>query len=596
MNHRPRHLVNTRRAAFTLIELMISIALSLLLVAGINAIFRTTADTVSTGTAATNTARELRNAFDTMDADFSGFLDSASQPLLLIYNTNVTGFRDKVDEKSDTAYGTTPNEANALDESIAGAPALPTPTYNGMSLRANNRNHRVDILSFFSSGKFRRQTGLTQGSQTTYQGQYASETAYIWYGHVNLPSSVTADWTIPSRYLPPGMTQIGGVTQNAGSNPNGFYGNQFVLGRHAILTADPQAGAGGNYVFGNGQPQAYLVHPVLPPSPPPTSAQLMVPFAYNTPATFNGSVPVPPDKSGNPYLIQDSRVDVADVSASKYLDRVKEASVVGPSNNRSRVPSWYYPLLSAKAPSTTVDPGDTFRFACKPWLTRSNDQVEDTALNSPAFIKGCSQFIVEFAGDYAIQDPVAANKTYGRIIGQGSDGVLDFDAIPVPRSNPLRFQNRVRWYGLPRVYADNALRGVVNPAKPTAVDVLPVREFFADPSRSAIPLAQVRTLPFERIGYSAVAAADAFPRQRPAQVKSYVCAFNPYDLQFPLAGESTGVLITPVVKPGGTAAMSAAYPKGFMPWMIRLTIRVDDANGRLADGQTIEYIFNLPHK
>jgi hypothetical protein len=29
--------------------------------------------------------------------------------------------------------------------------------------------------------------------------------------------------------------------------------------------------------------------------------------------------------------------------------------------------------------------------------------------------------------------------------------------------------------------------------------------------------------------------------------------------------------------------------------MIRITVRLDDPAGRLPDGQTMEYIFNLPH-
>jgi prepilin-type N-terminal cleavage/methylation domain-containing protein len=589
MNQRLRYIPKRNRSGFTLVELMISIALSLLLVAGINAIFRTTADTVGTGTAAINTARDLRNAFDAIDGDFNGMLDSANQPYLLIYNTNVTGFRDKLDEKTDAAYGGAQNENNALNEVVAGAPLpLPTPRYQGsqMSLRTNNRNHRLDILSFFASGKFRRQTGLSQGSPGTLQGMYTSDIACVRYGHVDLPpltSNVANAWTTPSRYIPPGMTQIGGTAQTAANNPNGFYGNQFVLGRNAILTAQPQAaGASNKFVVAGGQRQAYL-NPAIPASP--SSAQLMVPFAANTTATYTGNGAPLKDSQGANYVIQDSRIDVAGISATDYLNRVKLAAVTGGPSTPVRFDAWYAPLLSTKPFSTALAPQDTFHFACKPWLTRTANVVDDMAVTTPAFIKGCSQFIVEFAGDYATQDMTVAN--YGKITGQASDGILDFDAVAV---GP-RYQNRVRWYGLPRNYPDNNSAAVRN------IDVLPIREFFRDTTRSNIPQAKVQRLPFERIGYTAAAAADAFPRQRPQQVRSYVCAFSPFDLQFPLVNEdSPATLDLSVVTTAGPLPMAKAYPKGFMPWMIRLTIRVDDPNGRLADGQTIEYIFNLPHK
>src|SRR5947209_20384511 len=192
-----------RRHGFTLIELMISIALVLLLVVGINVVFRTTADTVGGGQAALTTARELRTAFDTLDSDFSGFVGIDRQPLLLIGNQNVPGFRDKADEKSDPFYSQTNTDPTSANESAlkvsdgkGGFYATPRVggigTVNSPSLLTDNRNHRVDILSFFSEGHFRRQTGAQTGNPV-YQSGYTSDAAYIWYGHGRLPPNSAND-------------------------------------------------------------------------------------------------------------------------------------------------------------------------------------------------------------------------------------------------------------------------------------------------------------------------------------------------------------------------------------------------------------------
>src|SRR4051812_38381536 len=103
-----------RHLGFTLVELMISIALVLLLVIGINAVFRTTADTISGGQAALSNSRELRNAFQIFNSDFTGFMGAESQPLLIIYSQNLPGFRDKADEQSDPDSLANPNDNDAV--------------------------------------------------------------------------------------------------------------------------------------------------------------------------------------------------------------------------------------------------------------------------------------------------------------------------------------------------------------------------------------------------------------------------------------------------------------------------------------------------
>ena len=265
---------------------------------------------------------------------------------------------------------------------------------------------------------------------------------------------------------------------------------------------------------------------------------------------------------------------------------MKSATVIG----GARQPAWYYPLVSQPAGNNFANstPGDAFRYDCKPWASRtvayggasltSDQKCQDMALNHTAFVRGCSQFIVEFAGDYLEQ--ATANSDVAT--GQRSDGILDFDLVAITGGTP---QKRIRWYGMERKYADNPIIDPTN--KRYYLDVKPVASWIAL-DLSGGPL------PFEKIS----PPMGLFPAQQgDLTLNSYVCAWSPYDLQFPAVGDDNA-LLTANVKGGLLGAlvpMSTAYPKGFMPWMVRITMRVDDPNGRLQEGQTIQYVFNLPH-
>ena len=242
-----------RRPGFTLVELMISIALSLLLIVGINAIFRTTADTVGVSQATLSGTRDLRNSFDALNSDFNGFMSQSSQPAFVIYSQNNIAFRDANDQKSaDPAYAITPSFENALHQLDSAGNILPSArlgaygnNVTGIPVVADNRNHRVDILLFFANGRFRRQTGFAWDGTTdfsTWQSNYTSDSAYIWYGHCAQPyAGNPTTWFINTgQYLPPGATNVNGSPQlTAATNPYNFYASQWVLGRNAILLGSP---------------------------------------------------------------------------------------------------------------------------------------------------------------------------------------------------------------------------------------------------------------------------------------------------------------------------------------------------------------------
>src|SRR4051794_673913 len=97
------HLI--RRRGFTLVELMISIALVLILMIGINKVFKLTADTVSIGQAVSGAVRDSRAAQATYSDDLSNLADDS--PFLLIRSMVTPAFRNRGDEQADRDYDPT---------------------------------------------------------------------------------------------------------------------------------------------------------------------------------------------------------------------------------------------------------------------------------------------------------------------------------------------------------------------------------------------------------------------------------------------------------------------------------------------------------
>src|SRR4051812_12750001 len=79
-----------RRPAFTLVELMISIALALMLIYGIAQVFKLSGDTVGANQAVATMVRDQRAAEATLTEDFRNSLPDS--PLFLISNRIAYGF------------------------------------------------------------------------------------------------------------------------------------------------------------------------------------------------------------------------------------------------------------------------------------------------------------------------------------------------------------------------------------------------------------------------------------------------------------------------------------------------------------------------
>ena len=130
-----RFQTSRRLRAFTLIELMISLLLVLVLMIGVNQIFKMSGDVVGVGMFMGDNAANQRAIGDSLRRDAGGWMKDS--PFFVIHCEQVT---------------------------------LP-----------DGSTARHDYFSFFANGRFRRQTA----NDGSYSSSTTSNEAYVWYGHLD---------------------------------------------------------------------------------------------------------------------------------------------------------------------------------------------------------------------------------------------------------------------------------------------------------------------------------------------------------------------------------------------------------------------------
>ncbi len=536
------------RRGFTLIELMISIALVLVLMLGINQIFKYTTQAVGAGeaiNAATRGSRAIQAAFA---QDFAAMVapggGPTDAPYLIISNGQIYAYRNP---KDLAAQGATSGSAPTFSpingsnvpigspyQDLAGTGNFGDPNVNGdvtYPYTYNNRNHRIDVLSFFARDQFHRQTG----NAGTFVDDMSSPEAMIWYGHANIPDNTGTYLCGPGQPLASGF-----------NNDNNYFANQFVLARMAMLLVDKTPDSGGGTIFDNSGNSQYFINRTQPyPWTSGSAATDLEPLWYNS-HSYDGA-----------YIYQ-SRYDLAATTISSF--RAKMQSYLANGGNTS--PWWQYlmdgePVVGAPRPTS-------YRYACSPYITKPMT-ASGMAAAAPYFLGSCTQFTVEFAGDYITQEnnPNGATITtsngpvsysYGQFISAGADGEVDYRIVKDAVTNILRKQ--IIWYGLPRNTSGIPWTASSGPGSPSGDgDVMPAGWWIGAVQRFEKSLPGV---------YSAV-AGSAYT-QSPTNMQPgdrYICAWGPND--------------------------NATRPK-----LIRITVTLDDPNGQLPDGQTYQYVFAVP--
>jgi prepilin-type N-terminal cleavage/methylation domain-containing protein len=361
-----------RWQGFTLVELMISIALVLILILGVNTVFSLTSQTVAAGNALGTIHRANAAVNGTIYQDFKSMVIGTDAPCFVITMQRRFAWRDAADREGD-------RDGNSATFDVNGD-GIEDPVAN---TTFNHRMHRIDKLCFFARGRYFTQTGAgtrfwTPDPSNTSVPLSSSE-AWIKYGMLALPNNAPA-----AAAQTPGS---GDPT----SNPNNYYARQWILGRQVTLLVSNSSGLTGGY-FEDNSTTSEPLHPLDPDA----------------------------RARGESEQFQHNRYDVALTSMAFYRQKV-----AGIPNGATGFKRQYWLLH-----------GD-FYFRGHPFVSRPID-APSTARTLPVWVPGCTQFMVEYAGDFFSQ-----NLTSGAMTGNEPDGYTDFQITPAG-------VRRTRWYGLPR--------------------------------------------------------------------------------------------------------------------------------------------------
>lgn len=539
-------------AGFTLVELMISIAIALVLIVGVNAVFRMASDTVGIGNALSAVQGSHRGVQSIIFDDFKGAV-TKDPPFFIIRSEATAAFRNAADAATDHDYDPTVTTlVKALQQirsvDLDGNGKENDPGEQLPVTAVNYRSHRIDQIRFFARGNFPRQTG-NNGSLTS---NMSSSEALIWYGHVTQPQNMQdnrpkTDPGNRARKPGPEMPDAAVGVETATSNTNNFYASQWILGRYAMLLKEPQA-EGNSFVIrerpgvgGAGNPTQYYVAHLGNPG---TS---LSPLSYKSKTSLTGNGAASETGQPSPVEVQDARYDLAGTSISGFR----------------RIFSDWWPNATAGARLDWADSTLSYRYLAYPYPARPITAA-GAARTVPAFLPGCTQFIVEYAGDFLTQD------ADGVVQDVRPDGTIDFflqpdnpSLLPIPKpANRNRWSRNIRWYGFPRdTNGDGIIQGNLD-SNNRMPDVVPLRDI----ARTSVAGYGDAGLPFEKNMVKWLPLKNDYAQPGAvADNARYVCGW----------GDPTTV----------------GQP---LPKMIRLTVALDDPNARLAESQTYEYVVELP--
>ncbi|HSI34106.1 MAG: PilW family protein [Phycisphaerae bacterium] len=590
------------RGAFTLVEVMISVALVLMVIYGVARVFKLSSEAIGANQSVAAMVRDNRSTAATLGEDFRNCV--ADSPIFLISSRVAfegTGRKFTYDGQSISRghmSGFLNAEEARLDVDPAPDPDSTTAdprTYvvNGSQYRAgladgSDRIPRLDRLGFFARGMYRRQTSDTNRAYSP----ITSNEAFIWIGHTAHPG-------------------LHGGNQNAPLQPNDQFASERILGRMAFLLKDNE------YVKSLGA----NVKPRNTPDDINKPEDQRSEYYADVPATARVSYPLSPLGYENQLKHKwIGRFDLAGTTIEQfrkvandlYLGTKNEIATQVPGSYPSSTMTWYRSLDTIGA--------DNFRVQCDPTPARPINP-DGMALAAPVFVPNCVQFIVEYAGDFTSQDEegyitnvgqwVETDATkadavrYGGGAGLPTDGVIDY-IVDGPRlasgkldpAKKAQWSRRIRWYGMPREVTGVDANGVV---RLDERDVVPFRDVvfaMADQTK----FTPVKDKAFRRAPWEV---------EWPGMVRKYS---NPVP-----GGKLAGVALYNT-DPAGATVKDNDYLKleqtsGYTvplndtqnlsslfryvcawhndsPPLIRVTMKVIDSNQRLTEGQWYEYVLS----
>ena len=621
--------------AFTLIELMISLAMVVILILGINYVFRSATDAVGAGQATNQINSDAQSSQPVLFDDLRNV--SKNPPCFIISSQLVTQFLNADDAKNNSDPNVIPID-NAGNYSFIGtSPNQPTyltpaPTSWISPAFLNSHNHRADILKTFIHGLYHRRSG----PDGTYYASDSAQDAFLELGHAALPTdSLLPPSGVNSAFIGPSSLPIGNTgyayagdiqnpaVQTPGVPRSGAYAADWVLARRITLLKDfSSIITAGDFYYPD-------TKGTIPSGINGSAFGVDVtPLSYGTPDTN------PADTGINQS--QTSRYDLAGVTPEQF-DRKIANAILGWQVGTYAGPSlWWQPLVyaiggisqgtatlpqsyqSVSAPYSipyinsiptytampaNIDPGQWYnRAQCNPGIQNPVTSASIAEM-APYFLQHCSQFIVEYAGDYIQQDNdpthVGTPYTYSQMTGIGPDGQIDYylDA---------NGNKHIRWYGMPRSTTGNThddgfgfptlIRGF-----DSTKDTLNVATNYKTSGGSG-PMTLLLNYYTDVIPlrdyYSLWFASN--PPATPGTTGAYAPPWE-VDVNFDPTHDYGGIQSAPVATgPNKVAFGTPNNPPRYvaawhddMPAMIRILIKVDDTNNKVKDGPWYEYVYRL---
>jgi hypothetical protein len=547
---------------------MISIAMVVVLMLGITKVFSLTAQTAGATNQLSSFLRDSRAAQAVFYQDLSTAVSDGA-PCMLLCSSRVNAFRNKADEQGDRDNNALTVDLNGNNIEGEGPAISPGEIISPTAI--NNRSHRIDTFSFFSRQRLQRQTGGTSTSvllnnptkETPLLAEMSSNEAWIWYGHLQLPDN-NGNFNVNTL---PGAGTLG-------NNQNNLYASQWILGREAILLRQKDAFSG------------RIDDRKIPPNPQAfvdsntndTGINLLKPLYYLS--TCNAGA----------YKMYQSRFDLANMSIDKYLARLNTFGTGGTVN-------WWGEIFCGG-----VNP----RFQANPFVTRPIN-ASTLSQQAPILLTGCTQFIVEYAGDFVAQDNDPTSLTFGEVtntyfqtdttgtppVQPATDGQIDY----LVTLNGGVKTKQIRWYGLPRdTNGDNSISAQNASRNNNALfDVVPLRDVIqSGGTNTTIPatlkagMAATGGAPFEKFTWTQGAGHTAAPGT-PNLNLANITGSGPAP-----ANSSNDYAATSNGMNPNDQYICAFGPTDRKPQMIRITYTLDDPSGTLPDGVAFQYVFTLP--
>ncbi|MGF1632606.1 MAG: type II secretion system protein J [Phycisphaerae bacterium] len=529
LNSRP----TSARHGFTLVEIMIAVALTLVIIAGITSVFSIAGETIGVGQSVSERTRTMQAVASNLQADIvgpdaadaTGIMPMDFLPFLVISNRVQVAFLDEDDEEldADTNVNTVDLDEDGIEGNAFGENLL-DPANPPISAIENRRVHRTDTLHFFSNGSFKRQTGQVSRGPLTEEiiVQDTALTAYVWYGHLNKIAG--------------GSLQI---LEAAGQQR---YAAEWTLGRKALLLSSQrgttsqvkgQSSAVGSDI--TAEEFAFVSDRLV------AGGSNVPPFSYGSQVAFNaiivGGVGIVADSAyavgGSTLEVQNGAIDFAvadliggetntanDAASESVYDRVVTLETASA--------DWWQTIASG----ATVN--QAFRYEYVPNVSMNNlnsgdnanreRTITELAQNTGFLSDGVTKFIVEFAGDF------------------NGDGRIDRTAAA--QDDPDEVDAPIQWYGLPRDLNGDGV-----------MDVITVSDRWSGP------------FAFERVR----------PTDPGIDGRQYTCVWAPQQLTDlnPDTGADPGPL--------------DAVP----PAMLRITVELVDPRGKMNEPMRQEFIYRL---